>query len=60
MNELDFNWAMGLSDEQIRVNLKRHFGMPKALGERFFSTGLGHQVSWTEIPVFPPQYRPLA
>jgi len=26
-NELDFDWAMGQSDEQIRVNLKRHFGI---------------------------------
>jgi len=33
MNELDFDWAIGLSDEQIRVNLKRHFGLARPVGE---------------------------
>jgi len=41
MNELDFEWATGLSDEQIRVNLKRHFGMAKPVGEGVFPLGWG-------------------
>jgi len=50
----------GLRYDQLRVNLKRTFGMAKPVDEGFFSTGLGRQVTMTEIPVFPPQYRPLA
>jgi len=41
MNELDFDWAMGLSYDQIRVKLKRHFGMAKQVGEGFFPLGWG-------------------
>jgi len=51
---------MGLNDEQIKVFLKRYFGMAKTVGEGFFPLGWGRQVSRTEIQVFPPQYRPLA
>jgi len=42
MNNVDFDEAMGMTDDQIRVDLRKHFQMAKPVGEMVFFPGLGH------------------
>jgi len=40
-NDMDFDWIMGLTDDQIGVNLKKQLKMVKPDGEMFIRLGWG-------------------
>jgi len=53
LNEVDFDWKLGMTDDLLRKKRKVHFKMAKEVA---FSTGLGYQIARTlKSPVFPPQ-----
>jgi len=52
LNDLDFDWIDGLSNDSLRRLLKVHLKMAKLDGEVVFSAGLGHQWARIKKPQF--------
>jgi len=45
LDDLDFDWKHGVTDDLLGKKLKVHFKMAKQAGEVVFSTGLGRQAA---------------